>query len=117
MTLEEVPAYWKDKVQAKLEAQNKQGVLNCTSFLWKGVSMPIEGNAEILERLTGRISNMQLDTTLTKQGMCAESKAVGDAIANLQAQIDELKNKQQGVQYESKGNETKGARVDRRIES
>lgn len=53
--------------------------------------MPIEGNAEILERLTGRISNMQLDTTLTKQGMCAESKAVGDAIANLQAQIDELK--------------------------
>ena len=54
----------------------------------------IEGNAEILERLTGRISNQQLDTTLTKQGWCAESKAVGDAIANLQAQIDELKAKE-----------------------
>lgn len=53
----------------------------------------IEGNAEILERLTGRISNQQLDTTLTKQGWCAEAKATGEAIANLQAQIDELKAK------------------------
>ena len=53
----------------------------------------VEKNEDILERLTGRISNQQLDTTLTKQGWCAESKAVGDAIANLQAQIDELKAK------------------------
>ena len=52
----------------------------------------VEGNAEILERLTGRIKGIVLDTTLTKQGMSADAKAVGDAIANLQAQIDELKN-------------------------
>ena len=55
----------------------------------------IEGNAEILERLTGRVKNQQLDTTLSKKGWCAEANAVGEAIANLQAQIDELKAKHQ----------------------
>lgn len=51
----------------------------------------MEGNAEILERLTGKITRIVLDDTLTKEGMGADAKATGDAIANLQAQIDELK--------------------------
>ena len=58
----------------------------------------MEANAEILERITGKITGVVVDTTLTKKGMSADAKATGDAIANLQAQIDELKNKlQQGV--------------------
>ena len=54
----------------------------------------METNAEILERITGKITGVVVDTTLTKKGMAAEAKATGEALANLQAQIDELKAKE-----------------------
>lgn len=46
---------------------------------------------EAMEKIKGRILTIpQLDKTLTKSGACAEAKAVGDAIADLQRQINEL---------------------------
>lgn len=53
----------------------------------------MNGNLKNLQSLTGKIKSFRIDTTLTKKGMCAESKAVGDALAakvNISDIIDDL---------------------------
>lgn len=53
----------------------------------------MNGNLKNLQSLTGKIKSFKIDTTLTKKGMCAESKAVGDALAakvNISDIIDDL---------------------------
>lgn len=53
----------------------------------------MQGNVEeerIVTRLKGKITSIVIDDTLTKKGQCAEAKAVGDAIANLQSQINSI---------------------------
>lgn len=53
----------------------------------------MNGNLKNLQSLTGKIKSFGIDTTLTKKGMCAESKAVGDALAakvNISDIIDDL---------------------------
>lgn len=57
----------------------------------------IEEN-QIIYRLKGKITSLVIDNTLTKKGQCAEAKAVGDAIANLQSQIDSLVSASKEVQ-------------------
>lgn len=56
--------------------------------------MSLDGtiNQEKLNELSGKITRIpEIDKTLTAENKCAEAKAVGDAIANLQRQINEIK--------------------------
>lgn len=47
---------------------------------------------EKLDELKGKIYKIpEIDKTLTAENKCAEAKAVGDAIADLQRQIDVLR--------------------------
>lgn len=56
--------------------------------------MSLDGtiNEEKLKELNGKITSIpEIDKTLTKENKCADAKATGDAIADLQRQIDEIK--------------------------
>ena len=41
----------------------------------------MEGNLEQMQNITGKIKELEIDKTLSKKGKCAESKAVGEALA------------------------------------
>lgn len=41
----------------------------------------MDGNLENMQNITGKIKSLEIDKTLSKKGKCAESKAVGDALA------------------------------------
>ena len=53
----------------------------------------MDGKLENMQSLTGKIKSLEIDTTLTKKGMCAEAKATGEALAkkvNTADIVDEL---------------------------
>lgn len=55
--------------------------------------MSVTGSAASpdLNCLKGRISSLSIDNTLSVAGACADAKAVGEALAELRAMIEELK--------------------------
>lgn len=53
----------------------------------------MDGNLKNTQSLTGKIKSLAIDTTLTKKGMCAESKSTGEALAtkvNISDIVDDL---------------------------
>ena len=51
--------------------------------------MSLTGMAEAKQVLRGKLTNIpRIDTTLTNEGECAEAKATGEALANLNTELN-----------------------------